>query len=60
MLTKTSNLDKYNYSGYGTGFGACRKFLLSDGSEFYKNVIILGADTSSLVHIDNKKDLDYW
>ena len=30
-------------------------FSLSDGSGFGKNVIILGVDMSSLVHIGNKK-----
>ena len=61
MLTKTTNLDKYKYSGYSIGFDVHRSFLLSDGSGFCKNVIIFGADMSSSVHSDKKKkDLDYW
>ena len=30
-------------------------FLLSDGSEFGKNVLIFGADMSSSMYIENKK-----
>ena len=30
-------------------------FFFSDGSGFGKNIMILGADMRSLVHIDNKK-----
>ena len=42
-LTENSNTDKYFYSG------------LPDGSGFVKNVIIVGADMTSSVHIDHKK-----
>ena len=56
-LTKNADLDKYKYSGYGTGFDSHSEFLLCDGS-MWKNVIIFGADMSSSVHIDNKgKDI---
>ena len=52
-LTKTANIDKYKYSGYGIGF---------DGYGFYshpsggtgRNVIIFGVDMSSSTKIDNK------
>ena len=53
--TKNPDLDKYKYSGYGTGFNARGSFSLSSDSEFGKNVMIFGADTISLVHIDNEK-----
>ena len=45
----------YKYSGYGIGFDGSGSFSLSDGSGFGKNIIILGADMSSSMHIDNKK-----
>ena len=47
--------DKYKYSGYGIRFNVCGRFSLPDGSGFGKNVIIFVDDTSSSVHIDNKK-----
>ena len=37
------------------GFDALGNFSLSNGNGFGKNVILFGADVSSLVHIDNKK-----
>ena len=54
-MTKITDPDKYKCSGYGVGFDAYERFSLSDGSGFGKNVIILGVDMSSLVHIGNKK-----
>ena len=54
-LIKTTDPDKYEYSGYDIGFDARRSFLLCDGASFSKIVIIFGADMSSSVHIDNKK-----
>ena len=55
-LTKNAGFDKYKYSGYGTGFNSIGNFLLSDGSEFGKNVIIfIGANMSSSGHVDNRK-----
>ena len=58
-LTKNAGFDKYKYLGYGTGFNSRGNFLLSDSSEFGKNVIIfIGADMSSSGHVDNgKKDI---
>ena len=53
-LTKNTDIDKYTYSGYGTGFDS-RGFFLFPSDEFAKNVIIFGFDMSSSVHIDNKK-----
>ena len=52
-LTKNADLDKYKYSGYSIGFDLRSEFLLSDGS-IGKNVIIVGDEMSSSVHIDNK------
>lgn len=56
-LTKyTTNFDKYKYPGYGLAFEAHESFLLSDSSGFHNNIIKFGADMSSFVHIDKKKD----
>ena len=41
-LTTNADPDKYKYFGYGIGFDASESFLLSNGSGFSKNVIILG------------------
>ena len=55
-LTKNVDFDNYKHSGYGTGFNARRRFLLSDGIGFSKkNVIIFGAEMSSSLHVDNRK-----
>ena len=55
-LTKNDD-PKYKYSDFSIGFDSCSEFLFTDGS-IGTNVIILGADTSSSVHIDNKnKDI---
>ena len=53
-MTKNADIDKYGYSGYGTGFD--RKLGFSfPGSGFGQSVSIFGADMSSSAHIDNKK-----
>ena len=54
-LTKNTNFDKYNYSGYNIGLDAHRCFLLSDVSGFGKNLIIFSADMSSSVNLDKKQ-----
>ena len=54
-LTSNADPDKYKYSGYGNGFDACGSFSLSDGSGLGQNVIIFGANVSSLVHVDKKE-----
>ena len=54
-LTKNSDPEKFKYFGCGIGFDARGSFSLSNGSGFVKNVIIFGANMSSLVHTDNKK-----
>ena len=53
-MTRNANSYKYFYSGYGIGFDTRRTFSLSDGSEFGKNMMIFGDDTSSSVHADHK------
>ena len=56
-LTKNVDIDKYRYSGYGTGFDRRESFSFSGGG-FGQNVIIFGADMNSSPHIDNKgKDI---
>ena len=61
-LTKNPDADKSSFSRYGIWFDAEGLFSLSDGSGFIKNVIILGANMSSSVHIKNKKKkyFDSW
>ena len=52
-LTKNTDIDKYEYSGYGIGFD--RRCIFSfPGGGFGQNVIIFGVDMSSSTHIDNK------
>ena len=56
-IFKNADIDKYKYSGYGTGFDGKGTFSFPNGS-FGQNVIILGVDMSSSVHVDNnKKDI---
>ena len=52
-LTKSSDLDKYKYTGYGIGFASRPEFLFADGS-YAKNVIISGGDMSTSVHGNHK------
>ena len=54
FLTKTADIDKYGYSGYGIGFDRRGEFSFSSGG-YGQNVIILGVDMSSSIQIDNKK-----
>ena len=53
-LTKNADIDKYGYSGYGIKFDRRGSFSFPGGG-FGSNVIIFGEDTSSSVHVDNKK-----
>ena len=56
-LSKNANPDKHKYNGYHIGFDSCSEFLFTDES-IGRNVIILGADMSSSVHVGNKnKDI---
>ena len=52
-VTKHSDVDKYNYSGYGTCFDSRRTFSHSDGTTA-RNLIIFGCDLASSVHANNK------
>ena len=54
-MTKNFNPDKY--FGYSLAFDVKGHFSLSDVSGFDENLIIFGADMSSSVHIDKKKDI---
>ena len=53
-LTKNTDIDKYQYSGYGNRFDRKSGFLFLGGG-FGQNVIIFGGDASSSVHVDNTK-----
>ena len=56
-LSKTADIDKYRYFGYGIGFDK-RASLSFPGGGFGQNIIIFGADMNSSIHIDNKgKDI---
>ena len=52
-ITKNSDIDKNKYSGYGIGFDRIGVYLLPDGS-FGRDVVNVGVDMSSSVHVDNK------
>ena len=53
-ITKNADIEKYKYSGYGTGFDRRSSFSFPSGG-FGQNVLIFGADMSTSIHIDNKK-----
>ena len=53
-MTKNADIDKYGYSGYGTGFDRRSSFSFPGGG-FGQNIIIFGVDMSFSAHIDNKK-----
>ena len=55
QLTKNADLNKCRYSGYGIGINSRSQSSWTDGS-WGKNVIIFGADVSSSLHVDNKKE----
>ena len=55
-MTTNADPDIHKYSCCFIGFDARRSFSLSDSSKFGKNVIIFGADMSSSVHFDNRKN----
>ena len=50
-MAENKGVDRYIYSGYGSGFD--RQFSLGKG--FGRNCIIFGVDMSSFVHPDDKK-----
>ena len=53
-LANVADIEKYKYSGYGTGFDRRSSFSFPSGG-FGQNVLIFGADMSSSIHKDNKK-----
>ena len=53
-MTKNTDIDKYGYSGYGTGFDRKGSFSFQSGG-YGQNVIISGVDMSLSARIDNKK-----
>ena len=55
-MTKNTDIDKYGYSIYGTGFDRRSNYSFPGGG-FSQNVLIFGVDMSSFVHIDNKKKI---
>ena len=52
-FNKNADIEKYGYSGYGTGFHRRGSFSFP-GCRFDQNILIFGVDISSSVHIDNK------
>ena len=54
-MTKNPDIKKYKYSGYGIGFDRRSSYLFPGGG-YGQNVLIFGADMSSLPHINNKKE----
>ena len=54
ILTKNTDIDKYGYCGYGTGFDKKSSFRFPDGG-MGQNIITFGVDMSSSAHIDRKK-----
>ena len=52
-LTKNSDIDKYQYSGYRIGFDSRRTFSHPSGGTGV-NAIVFGADMSSSVHANNR------
>ena len=53
-LTKNADIEKYKYSGYGTGFDRRSSFSFPSCG-FGLNMLIFGADMSTSIHIGNKK-----
>ena len=56
-LTRNTDIDKYGYSGYGTGFDRGSRFSFP-GAGFGQDVLIFGIDISFSARINNtKKDI---
>ena len=53
-LSKNTDIDKYKYSGYGTGIDRRGSFSFP-GSGYGQKILIFGVDMSFSGHIDNKK-----
>ena len=52
-IVKNSDKEKYVHSQYGITFGSAGS--LSFGTDFARNVVILGVDNSSSSHANNRK-----
>ena len=52
-ITKSSDIDRYQYSGYGIGFDSKGTFSYPTGS-FGQNAIVFGTDLSSSMHATNR------
>ena len=53
LTKKTADIDKYKYSGHGTGFDS-RGSLTHPGGGYGRNLVIFGAELSSSKHVNNK------
>ena len=53
-MTKSPDIDKYKYSGYGIGFDRHVEF--SFGNGLGRNYIVFGADLSSFSYDNNNKN----
>ena len=53
-MTKNTDIDKYGYSGYRTGFDRRTSFSFPGGG-FGQKVFLFGVDMSFSAHNDNKK-----
>ena len=56
-LTKSGDIGKCKYSGYGIDFDSKGSFLHSNG--LGRNAIIFGADMSGSTHTNNKRNISY-
>ena len=54
-LTKSADVDKYKYSGYGIGFDSRGTFTYPS-DDYGVTVIIFGCDLKSSVHANNRKN----
>lgn len=54
-VIKIADPNKYKYSGYVIRFDAPETFPLLDGNEICENLILLGVDINSSLHINIKK-----
>ena len=54
-FTKNADIGRYRCSGYGIGFDRHVEFSFPGIGRLGRNVIIFGVDTSSSVHVGNKK-----
>ena len=54
-LTKSSDIEKYEYAGYGIGFNSKRTFPHSNGGTGV-NVVVFGADMSSSARANNNNN----